>query len=286
MRVGVLAALVIGSSCGAPETRGDPDPSRNPVSVVDAGGDTIDLPSPALRVISLVPSATATLRAMGASDLLVGRTDFDEEPWAAALPSVGGGLEPNLEALVSLRPDLVVRFAGAQDPRTHALLDELGIKHVAVRPDRIDDIYETIEILGRLIAREDSADSLVAMLRGGLEAVAAAAAGSPPLRVVYVIGGSPPWVAGPGTYIDEIITLVGGRNVFADLGSLYAGVSPEELRVRDVDVVLVSRREAFDARLAPGARVVEVGDRLEIPGPDVVSAARELAALIYGDPPP
>ena len=252
------------------------------VRLVDAAGAEVVLERPARRVVSLVPSATETLRAMGADAVLVGRTDFDDQPWAARLPSVGGGIEPDLEALVALEPDLVVRFAGEQDPRTPERLDALGIPHLAVRPDRIEDIYRTAELLGEATGFEAAADSLVAATRAGLASVAASVRGLERLRVAYVLGGTPPWVAGPGTYIDEVVSLAGGDNVFADLGALYSAVSSEELRSREIDVVLLSESASYDRTLTPNTRIERVGEELEIPGPDVVDAAQDVAELLHG----
>lgn len=252
------------------------------IRVTDASGVTVTLPAPAQRIVSLVPSATQTLRAIGAGDALVGRTDFDDEPWVAAIPSVGGGLEPNLEAIVALEPDLVIRFGGSQDPRTPSRLDDLGIAHLAVRPDQVGDIYQTALILGAVTAHERAADSLVASIRNDLEELAVKAAMLPRRRVAYVLGGTPPWVSGPGTYIDEIVSLVGGDNVFGDLRMLYSSVSPEELLTRDIEVVLHSGADNFNAALTPGARVIHVGDVLEMPGPDVVDAAYDVAESLHG----
>lgn len=256
--------------------------ASDPVRVTDASGRVVELPGVARRIVSLVPSATQTLRAIGADDALVGRTDFDAEPWTRSIPSVGGGLEPNVEAIVALQPDLVVRFGGPQDPRTPTRLDELGIPHVAVRPDHVEDIYGTARLLGRVTGREAQADSLVATIRRGLAGLADAASALPRRRVVYLLGGSPPWVAGPDTYIDELLSLAGGNNVFGDLGALYAAVSPEQLRTRDIEVVLLSGEGTFDASLTPGARVEEVDASLEIPGPGVVDAAYRVAERLHG----
>jgi len=278
----LLASLAVASACGNPDAQGAPSSDGGAIRVVDASGAEVTLLAPARRIVSLVPSATQTLGAIGAEDALVGRTDFDTERWAGALPSVGGGIEPNLEAIVALAPDLVVRFAGTQDPRTPARLDDLGIPHVAVRPDHVEDIYRTAELLGAVTGHVAAADSLVEAIRRGLQALASRSAELPRLRVAYVLGGTPPWVSGPGTYIDEIVSLAGGDNVFDDLGALYSAVSPEQLRTRDIDVVLVSGTSTFDARLTPGARVVDVGDALEIPGPGVVDAAYHVAELMRG----
>lgn len=237
---------------------------------------------PAQRVISLVPSATLSLAAMGAADVLVGRTDFDTAQWVQPLPSVGGGIHPSHEAIVALHPDLVIRFAGEQDAETPALLDRLGIRHVAIRPDRIDDIRASLLILGAVTGHTAEADRLIAGIDSDLSAVRTDASGRDPVRVAYVLGGTPPWVAGPGTYVHEIIEVAGGINVFGDLGRLYASVSPEEFVARDIDVILTPVAASLAGGLAHGARVLEVGDLLELPGPDVGAVAREVARLLAG----
>ena len=279
-----VGALLFAFACVPGESNDDAAVQHlasDPIRLVDATGLEFVLPAPARRIVSLVPSATETLHAMGRDDVLVGRTDYDTHPWAAGVPSVGGGLEPNLEAIVGLQPDLVVRFAGEQDTRTPARLLELGIPLLAIRPDRIDDIYRTIELLGLAIGDQAAADSLAVTIRDALGAAEAAARSLPRLRVAYVLGGTPPWVAGPGTYIEEVVSLVGGDNVFADLDLLYAAVSPEEFRTRAIDVVLVSEAGGFDRTLAPGARVEVVGGALEIPGPGVVDAAYLIAERLH-----
>jgi iron complex transport system substrate-binding protein len=276
----IAAAAILLQGCDSREPR-RARPNGDSIVVVDAAGERLVLSRPATRIVSLVPSVTSTLYAMGASSTLIGRTDFDTQEWARALPSVGGGLEPSLEKIVALEPDLVVRFGGDQDPRTRDRLVELGIPCLTVRPDRLQDLYDTAQLLGRVTDHEAQADSLVDALRTGLEQTADAVRSWPRVRVAHVIGGSPPWVTGGGTYIDEILSLVGADNVFSDLGTLYAAVSPEELRTREIDVVLVSSLGHYDETLTPGARLVDIGSSLEIPGPDVVHAAREVAEAIH-----
>jgi len=251
-------------------------------TLIDAAGVVHVFEQPARRIVSLVPSATATLRAIGADVHLVGRTDFDTDAWVAAVPSVGGGLDPNLETLLALQPDLVIRFEGEQDPRTPARLDEFGIRHVGVRPVSLEDIYLTNEIVGVATGLPSRADSLSTAIRTGLQQLAESVAALPRLDIAYVLGGSPPWVAGPDTYITDVVSIAGGDNVFVDLGRPYASISPEELRTRKIDVVLVSSEGAFDENLVPGARIVVIGEALEMPGPDVVEAAWRVAELLHG----
>ena len=277
-----LCASLISASCAPEQPSDQADGAVQAIRVTDASGAEVALAGPARRIVSLVPSATQTLRSIGADGALVGRTDFDRDAWSRALPSVGGGIEPNLESIVALQPDLVIRFGGSQDPRTPRRLDELGIEHLAVRPDHLEDIYRTAAILGVVTGHEEAADSLVESIRRGLLELSAKAATLPRVRVAYVLGGTPPFVSGPGTYIDEIVSLVGGDNVFRDLTVLYSSVSPEQLLTRDIEVVLYSGTATFDLRLAPGARLANVGDLLEIPGPDVVEAAYRVAELLHG----
>jgi iron complex transport system substrate-binding protein len=280
VRCGLVGVLLIGAACG----RG---PDQAGTSQIDTGQTFLDAAgrehpiAAASRIVSLVPSATSTLHALGADRLLVGRTDYDTEPWAAMVPSVGGGLDPNLESLLALQPDLVIRFEGQQDRRTPARLDDFGIAHVAVRPEGLADIFTTIQIVGQVTGRIAGADSLAEVLRNELDEVAASVADRARPRVMYTLGGSPPWVSGPGTFVVDLITLAGGDNVFDDLATPWAAVSPEEVRTRSVEVVLVPDPATFDAGLVPGARIIAVGAMLDLPGPDVASAARRVAELIH-----
>jgi len=246
----------------------------------DAAGKEHRFALPLRRIVSLVPSATETLRALGTADRVVGRTDFDTAAWVEAIPSVGGGLHPSIEAIAALRPDVVIRFAGTQDPATPARLDDLGIPDFAVRPDRIEDVLHIIHQMGALTGARAAAESLVAAIEAGLDSIRASAADLPPVRVAYVLGGDPPWVAGPGTYIDDLITVAGGVNAFADLSALYSAVSPEEFVSRRIDAILMHAGSDFDRRLARGRPVLLVGAAVEIPGPSVVAAARDIARLL------
>ena len=278
----LVTPVCLVTACRLDQQESSTSKSSGAISLLDASGVQHILPRPAGRLLSLVPSATETLRAMGAASTLIGRTDYDTGTWIAELPSVGGGLGPNLEAIVSLQPDLVVRFAGGQDQATPSRLDELGIPHISVRPDQIEDIYTTAKLLGRATGYEAAADSLVQAIRSNLERVASLTAKLPRQRVAYVLGGSPPWVSGPGTYIHEVITLVGGENVFGDLGPLYSAVSFEEILNREIDVVLIPNEAAADPFLSQDARIEVFGPELEMPGPDVVEAASRVAELLHG----
>jgi ABC-type Fe3+-hydroxamate transport system substrate-binding protein len=257
-----------------------PGQAAFPAALTDAVGRTWVFQASPTRVVSLVPSATRTLEALGARHLLAGRTAFDTTESLASLPSVGGGLHPNLEILLALKPDLVIRHAGGSDRATPLRLDEAGVPHLAVHTDGLDDVRALIGDLGRLTGRGPEADSLLADMDARFQEIRSRIAGLPPVRVAYVLGGNPPWVAGPGTFIHELITASGGENAFADLKAHYGPVSSEELLVREIHLVLAP--EGSEVFLPSSALpMTRVPSDMEIPGPHLAHLAWKLAALLH-----
>lgn len=254
--------------------------AHRPLRITDASGRTLAFQAPPARILSLVPSATRAIQKLGAGHLLVGRTEFDTDPSLKALPSVGGGLEPNLEALALLEPDLVIRFAGESDPTTPERLTALGIPHFALRLDRIADVEALFEDLGTILGAEAAAAAAIEEIRTVQAQIREAVSGKETVRVAYVLGGDPPWVAGSGTFIDELLSLAGGSNVFADIENLYGPVSNETFLVREIDLVLAP--EGTELRLPEGAySVIRVHPDLELPGPDLARSAMEVASILH-----
>lgn len=286
-----LIALTVGlAGCQAERSSEEGPASRSrsasdstqgfPLRITDDAGRELRLPRPPARIVSLVPSATETLLALGAGDRIVGRTDFDTVPPLDTLPSVGGGLQPSIERLVALEPALVVRFAAASDRRTPNRLDALEVRHLAVRPDGIDDVRRIVRMLGRAVGARRRADSIVSRIDSTLADVADRVRPLPRKRVAFVLGGSPPWVAGPGTFVDELLSVAGGENVFSDLGDLYGPVSAEAFLSRSIDVVVAV--EGVGLELPDESLPVRrVPSSLQTPGPNLGDSARRLARLLH-----
>ncbi|MFQ5538248.1 MAG: ABC transporter substrate-binding protein [Gemmatimonadota bacterium] len=240
------------------------------------------------RVISLVPSMTETLVAMGAVDLLVGRTDFDVSPMLKNFPSVGGGLAPNLEILTRLHPDLVVVWAKGRMTGEVPRMEAHGATVYAMRVESTEDFRRHARKIGKLIGRATAADSLVRAVDEELELVAAAVRSSARPEVLYVIWPDPLTTTGGGTFIDSLIATAGGRNVFSDLPRSWPVVSLEEVVFRNPSVVILpdhhGGREAgwrFLAILSE-ARVIEVdGNLFSRPGPRMGLAARRLSEALH-----
>ena len=263
-----------GASPGADEARG-----HGPIRFVDDAGSEVELARPPVRILSLVPSATEILVALGQGARLIGRTDYDTHPPVAHLPSVGGGLRPSIESVISLDPDVVVRFRAESDPVTPRQLDARGIAHVAIRPDRVEDILRIIHLLGSLVGEEARADSLRIAVERDVDAASREASSRRSPRVVLLLGGDPPTIAGPATFLGELLEAAGARNTFHDLGQLYAPISLEEILVREPDLIL-----APEATPVPGplGRIPhrEFPLRVLTPGLRIGESVRLLSSLL------
>jgi iron complex transport system substrate-binding protein len=262
--------------------------------VVDDAGHELRLSAPPTRIISLIPATTELLIALGATDRIVARTDFDYDPALAALPSVGPGLTPSLEWLVSLQPDLIIAWPDSRDRGLTAQLRALGIPVYGARLESLDHIATTTRRLGTLLGLAAGADSLVHTMETGFDEVRRAVAGRNRPVVFYVVGHEPPMTAGPGTFLDELITLAGGQNLFSDAPG-WPHISLEEALRRQPDLLIVPLGEGntLPERLArrPGWReldAVRAGRIHSIdanvahrPGPRIAEVARTLAELIH-----
>jgi len=191
---------------------------------------------PAHRIVSLAPSSTELLFALGAGDQLVGRTTWCRYPPAALqVPDVGDGLNPNIEAIAARRPDLVVLYRSPLNETAKTQLARLGIPAVTLAQDRLEDIGRAARELGRLTGHEAAGDSIGA----ALDALLGMPAPAPIARVAFVVWDNPPMVIGGGSYLDQLATLAGGANVFHDLAAASATVSIETIVARNPDVILV-----------------------------------------------
>ncbi|UCC71822.1 MAG: cobalamin-binding protein [Gemmatimonadota bacterium] len=281
----LLACLLLAASACSGEREATPG--------ADVG---IKLDEPPQRIVSLIPSITETIVALGAADRLVARSDFDTDPALAHLPSVGQGLTPSLEGLTMLEPDLVIAWPDNASRSVIDRLAELGVTVYTPQIQTLADIERTTRELGDMLGLKWAAASLVAATDAELDAIERAVAGHERLTVFYVVWYEPPTTTGAGTYVDELIEIAGGRNIFEDAPGLWPTVSLEEVLNRQPDIVLLSYTEEIpvDAerlRAAPGWRdlqAVRDGRVLQIdanlynrPGPRVTEAARQLARLLH-----
>ncbi|MDX1674646.1 MAG: helical backbone metal receptor, partial [Longimicrobiales bacterium] len=174
----------------------DPLPSR-PITVTDGAGRTVTLPAPADRLVSMMPSVNEWVIAMEAEDRLVARTDYDDHPAVADLPSVGGGLTPSVEWLAARNPDLVVAWPDAPSRSLVAQLESLGVPVYAAPSETIEEGLRTARDLGTLMALDSAASAVIGEVEAGLDSVASAVAGRDRPAVLFLIGLDPLMAAGP-----------------------------------------------------------------------------------------
>lgn len=246
----LLGAAILVAACG---NRHEQAAATD--TVTDDYGRTVVVPAHPSRVVSLSPAVTEIIYALGAGNLLVGRTDFCVyPPEAEALPSIGGISNLNIEKILSLNPDLVVSGSMVGKKVTEQM-DRMGTPMVCViEKPRFDALYDNIAAIGRLVDREHEADSLNALMRERVNALVADTPNTDAItqshnnaitpKVYYVVGFGPAgnFTAGGNTFINDIIRMAGGRNIAEGVeGWSY---SLEALVEADPDYIIVRREDS------------------------------------------
>ncbi len=272
-----------------------------PAAMTDGLGREVKLSAVPQRIVSLAPSNTEILFAVGAGGQVVGRDDFSDYPEAAkALPAAGGSMgNYNYETIVSLKPDLVL-MTGIHTPEQVKALEDLGITvYYLPNPVSLDDLFVNIETVGKLTGRSAEAEKLNAELRGRLKAVNDKLAGvTDKPSVFYELDGSEPskpWTAGGGTFLSQLISMAGGVNIGDQMPEMYGQMSLEALLVADPQVILlgdaaygvtpeqVAVRAGWEALTAVRSnRILTFDDNLvSRPGPRLIEGLEVLAKQLH-----
>ena len=254
------------------------------------------------RIVAMAPNTVEIIFALGAGDSLVGVGRFCTYPPAVdAIPKIGGLYDPDLEQILALRPNVVVnRGASAALQR---LCRDNGIVLYTDPTDTLPDLYRAIDELGALLDRTDQARALVAGIHTDLEAVATRVQGRKPVAVLLAMRSPdkiiPLHTVGREPYLNDLIEIAGGRNIFGDSTVAYPQVSPEEILARAPEVIIEampgvsvdqSTRETIIAQWqeigpTPAAQMGRIHplteDYVLIPSPRIVLLARQLAELFH-----
>lgn len=243
---------------------------------------------PVRRVVTLAPSLTDTVVALGAQQTLVGVSRFDEAPEVASLPRVGGFVDPSVEAVLRLKPDLVLVQPGPGNRRPVEKLAELGVSILLLPLHSVEDTLASLRAVGKALGKEAQAEARVAQIQASRKRVRAAAQRQLPVSVLFVYGFSPLVVAGPGSFADELLRDAGARNVASDTRQAYVVYSVERA-VREKPEVVVDAADV-DAgkehlRALPGlrqARWVELPSKALLqPGPSLGVGLEQLFLQLY-----
>ena len=211
------------------------------LTVRDMQGRDLVLAAPPQRIVSLVPSATEIVFALGGEARLVGRTDFCDYPEAArGKTSVGGMVNPNLETLATLRPDLVIATSSGNTVETFRQLTRLGIPVYQVSAERIAEVKEVVRRLGVLTGREAAVPALLDQLDRRVTAVRQAVKPFPRPRVLYVLWPDPLIVPGGRSLVTELIEVAGGISITADDADDYPRYSLEAAVAKSPEVIVLA----------------------------------------------
>ncbi len=300
----VTAALLAGllAACSlAPASTSEPTAASPVLTVTDGLGRTLSLDPNPSRVISLAPSNTEILFAVGAGELVVGRDDFSNYPEGVLeLPSVGGSMgDYNLEQIASLQPNLILA-AEINTPEQVKALEDLNIQvYYLSNPTDLEGVYQNLLIVGELTGRKSQAEELAHSLRARVEAVSQKLAGvTERPKVFYELDGSEPskpWTTGRGTFMDLLIRLAGGENVAAGMDSSWGQFGLEALLLADPDFILlgdaaygvtpeqVAARAGWEQLTAVQAgQVIPFNDDMASrPGPRLVDGLEILARTLH-----
>jgi iron complex transport system substrate-binding protein len=264
------------------------------IQVRDDYGQAVTLAGPARRVVALAPHLTELMYAAGAGDRVVGAVAYSDYPPAArTLPRVGSEAAIDLEAVVALKPDLVMAWPNAGSVRAVDRIASLGIPVFRSEPRELEDIARTIETFGRLAGTSAAANAAARRFRDHAARLAARYAHRAPVRVFYEVWDRPLITVNGDNVISKVISLCGGRNVMADLPGIAPQIDAERVLRADPEVILASGSDAArpawldDWNAYPGLAAVRNGQLRAIPAdllqrhtPRLLDGAEELCRIL------
>jgi iron complex transport system substrate-binding protein len=301
-----IALLLMATGC-APPARSTVTPVATsdgafPITVRDDLDREVTIAGPPARIVSLGPSVSETLFAVGAGSRVVAVTTTDDfPPEVKRLPSVGGfGPQTiSVERIVAQKPDLVIAAARFQQPVVQALA-RLGINAVVIDPHSLDGVLDAIVLVGKMTGAKEKSDALAADLRRRREAVrrqGATIKAAERRRVLYVLWDEPLQTTGAHTFVGQMISDAGGCNVFADARQQYPQVNDEAILSRSPDLIIAPDhggaglrdrllgRPGWDhlAAVRAGKIVTVPEDLLHRPGPRIIDGLERIAVLLRGE---
>jgi iron complex transport system substrate-binding protein len=294
----ILWALLLGAvgTCAQTPTVTAPTaaPSRE---VVDEAGRTVRVPVSPARIVSLAPSLTEAVYALGLQDRLVGDTDFCDYPSEAQKkPKVGGGINPNLEVIASLHPDLVLVTKSFNRLDTVRALDNLGIPSYSTDPHTVDEIISSTEKLADVLGAPDAGKSLADDLQRRLATLQAKIALLPQTRVLFVVWMQPLMSVGKSTFVADALRKAGADSI-VESGQDWPQMDLEEVVHLQPDYLVFAESHSnsgtsdFDSlSVTPGWRLLDavhnhriavVSEAVIRPAPRIVSVIESLARQLH-----
>jgi iron complex transport system substrate-binding protein len=263
---------------------------------VDDLGRKVFLAQAPTRVVSLAPSITEILYAIGLNDEIVGVSEFCDYPPAAMQKPKVGYAHPNIEVIVTLRPDLVLAPRAFLRADLLAKLEQLKIPTFIVDPESFEEIPSRIQTVGRILNRTSSADGVAMAMRQRIAAIRSKMETVTAVRVLYVLNSQPLITVGPGSYIHQVINAAGGSNIASKTTVPYPRLNMETVLKEDPEIIIFPIGKAEGIPLSEqqewlrwtSVSAVKQGrlhqipaDVLNRPGPRIVEGLEALARIIH-----
>lgn len=264
--------------------------------VVDETGRRVGVAARVERIVSLAPSITEILFALGLESRLAGVTDWcDFPPAAKSKPSVGQVISPSLEKIAALKPDLVLATTAGNRRETATAIEQLGIPLYGLNPRSVEEVLTSIRTLGELLHVPQAGADLEAGLRSRLETVSARVGGRPRPRVLFVLWLEPLMSIGRQTFVHDALVRAGAESVSAERPEDWPRLSLEEALRQNPDYLILAHSPALERRLAAlrtdpvwstlralrENRVVLLDEAVLRPGPRIVDAIEQLARALH-----
>jgi iron complex transport system substrate-binding protein len=290
----IVCALAL--SCSSQREQSTPTNNAQTREVTDEAGKRVRLPARPQRIITLAPSLTEIVYALGAGDRLVGNTTFCDYPAEAKkVEKVGDTLQPNVEKIIALKPDVILITTASQLETFTKQLDERQIAVFVTDPHDLEGVFRSIKTLGELLGQQEQADKLVGDLRARTSAVEDAVKSRPVVSVFYQVSPSPLWTAGRRSWITDLIKRAGGKSVTAEVEGEWMRYSEEAAMASKPEAIIMATGGASGADekmdVAPALlkspaaqnnRVYGIsGDYLSRPGPRLVDGLEEMARALH-----
>jgi iron complex transport system substrate-binding protein len=288
-------ALIISAfalSCSSHREQGAPVAATEMRVVMDESGKQVRLPAHPQRIITLAPNLTEIVYAIGAGNRLVGNTTFcDYPPEAKQVAKVGDTLQPNIERIIALNPDVILISTASQLETFTKQLDERRIAVFITDPHDLEGVFRSIKTLGDILGEQEQAEKLVNGLRARVAAVEDAVKRATPMTVFYQVSPSPLWTAGRKSWITDLIRRAGGKSVTAEVEGEWMRYSEEAALASRPEAIIMATgggdKMEVAAALQKSPAVINKrvyginGDFLSRPGPRLVDGLEQIARVLH-----
>ena len=286
LRLATVALLLAAAPASAQERR----------AVVDETGRRVEVPARVERIVTLAPNLTEIVFALGLEEKLVGVTSHCDFPAAArSKPQVGDVVNPSLEKILELKPDVVFGSTAGNRRETVEALERLGVPLYGVEARSVEGIFVSIRDIAELAGAPRAGAELAGRLEARLAALGVHTAAGPAPRVLFAIWMEPLVTIGNDTFLNDVLARAGAESVTADLGESWPRLSVEEVIRRDPDYLILPRTHSLQAsferlvqeepwrrlRAVRENRIVWLDDAVLRPGPRIVDAIEELARALH-----